>query len=143
MSSESVLYRPQHSQFDELLRPEGELREHWRYPMEVLQSMGVSALQKRQQTAKRILRDDGASYSPGDQLNISHTWQLDLLPMILSSGEWENIENALRERAELLSQHVAPTPLVKLGEQVVEHHRALMDAPLVGRPLHQHRNTCM
>ena len=103
MSSESVLYRPQHSQFDELLRPEGELREHWRYPMEVLQSMGVSALQKRQQTAKRILRDDGASYSPGDQLNISHTWQLDLLPMILSSGEWENIENALRERAELLN----------------------------------------
>jgi uncharacterized circularly permuted ATP-grasp superfamily protein/uncharacterized alpha-E superfamily protein len=96
-------YAPKHTQYDEVVDASGAIREHWHYPMQVLRSMGPEALLERQRTAKRILRDDGASYSPGDQLNISHTWNLDLLPLILSSQEWEVIENALRERAELLN----------------------------------------
>ncbi len=103
MSKDGVVYNPKHAQYDEVVSAAGDIREHWKYPLEVLNAMGVDALLERQLTAKRILRDDGASYSPGDQLNISHTWNLDLLPLILSSNEWEGVENALRERAELLN----------------------------------------
>ena len=103
MLTERFVYKPQHDQYDEVIGTDGNVREHWHYPMRVLNAMGMDALLERQRTAKRILRDDGASYSPGDQLNVSHTWSLDLLPMILSSQEWESIENALRERSELLN----------------------------------------
>jgi uncharacterized circularly permuted ATP-grasp superfamily protein/uncharacterized alpha-E superfamily protein len=103
MLTDRFVYTPQHGQFDEVIGSDGNVREHWHYPMRVMHAMGMDALLERQRTAKRILRDDGASYSPGGQLNVSHTWNLDLLPLILSSQEWEGIENALRERAELLN----------------------------------------
>ncbi|WP_373079694.1 circularly permuted type 2 ATP-grasp protein [Zhongshania sp.] len=103
MLTDRFVYTPQHDQYDEVVDQDGQIREHWHYPMRVMNAMGVDALLERQRTAKRILRDDGASYSPGGQLNVSHTWNLDLLPLILSSQEWEGVENALRERAELLN----------------------------------------
>lgn len=103
MLTDRFVYTPQHEQYDEVVDQDGQIREHWHYPMRVMNAMGMDALLERQRTAKRILRDDGASYSPGGQLNVSHTWNLDLLPLILSSQEWEGIENALRERAELLN----------------------------------------
>ncbi len=87
MTSGGLVYTPDHKQYDEVMTAEGAIREHWHYPMQVLGAMGADALLERQRTAKRILRDDGASYSPGDQLNVSHTWNLDLLPLILSSKE--------------------------------------------------------
>ncbi|GAB3371200.1 circularly permuted type 2 ATP-grasp protein [Spongiibacter taiwanensis] len=123
-------YKPQHSQYDEVLGANGEIREHWHYPMQVLRSMGPEALLERQRTAKRILRDDGASYSPGDQLNISHTWNLDLLPLILSSQEWEVIENALRERAELLNLILDDL----YGERNLIKHRVIPPAAVYGHP---------
>ncbi len=100
---ETLAYQPNHGQYDEVIAEDGQIRSHWQYSMQVLEGMGLEALLDRQHSAERILRDDGASYSPGDQLNISHTWNLDLLPLILSSNEWEGVENALRERAELLN----------------------------------------
>ncbi|AKH70321.1 hypothetical protein IMCC21906_02676 [Spongiibacter sp. IMCC21906] len=121
-------YTPKHNQYDEVVDKQGAIREHWHYPMQVLRSMGPEALLERQRTAKRILRDDGASYSPGDQLNISHTWNLDLLPLILSSQEWEVIENALRERAELLNLILDDI----YGERNLLKHRIIPPAALYG-----------
>ena len=129
-SAEPFEYSPEHSQYDEVVAADGQIREHWHYPMQVLRSMGPEALLERQRTAKRILRDDGASYSPGDQLNISLTWNLDLLPLILSSQEWEVIENALRERAELLNLILDDL----YGERTLLKHRVIPPAALFSNP---------
>ncbi len=130
MSTTPFSYSVQHAQYDEVLRPDGKVRDHWHYPMQVLQAMGPDALLERQRTAKRILRDDGASYSPGDQLNISHTWNLDLVPMILSSAEWSTIENALRERAELLNLILADL----YGPRTLIFNRVIPPSLIFGNP---------
>jgi uncharacterized circularly permuted ATP-grasp superfamily protein/uncharacterized alpha-E superfamily protein len=130
MLTERFVYKPQHDQYDEVIGADGNVREHWHYPMRVLNAMGMDALLERQRTAKRILRDDGASYSPGDQLNVSHTWSLDLLPMILSSQEWESIENALRERSELLNLILSDL----YGERTLIHNKVIPPAAIFSHP---------
>lgn len=130
MTSGSLVYTPDHKQYDEVMTAEGAIREHWHYPMQVLGAMGADALLERQRTAKRILRDDGASYSPGDQLNVSHTWNLDLLPLILSSKEWEGVENALRERAELLNLILADL----YGPRTLIYNRVIPPELVFGHP---------
>ena len=78
-------------------------REHWDYLLSSLQTLGYEGLDDRHRKAARILRDDGATYTPhGDPLG-SKTWELDPIPMLISSDEWSHIEAGLIERAELLN----------------------------------------
>jgi uncharacterized circularly permuted ATP-grasp superfamily protein/uncharacterized alpha-E superfamily protein len=64
--------------------------------------MGATGLAERQLKARRMLRDDGASYNLDSQPNVSQIWNLDPVPMVLSSSEWGGLERGLLERSELL-----------------------------------------
>ena len=47
---------------DEAFSPDGEIRAHWRYLLESMQTLGLDGIEERQIKAQRILRDDGATY---------------------------------------------------------------------------------
>lgn len=87
---------------DEVYETEGSVRPHWRYLLDGLAALGPEALAERARTARRILRDDGATYNVSSEPLASRIWDLDLVPQLIESEEWSRIEAGLIERAELL-----------------------------------------
>lgn len=87
---------------DEVFDPEGLVRPQWTYLLDSLHELGADAFQERFEKARRILRDDGATYNIySDKDSPSRTWNLDLIPSIITSEQWADIESGLLERAEL------------------------------------------
>lgn len=102
---------------DEAYSSIGDIRPHWRYLLESLQTLGNEGIEERQYKAQRILRDDGATYKIYDDVNASQTWQLNPIPLLIDSEEWSQIESGLTERAELfnliLEDVYGPRTLIK------------------------------
>ncbi|GGY78506.1 hypothetical protein GCM10011613_23970 [Cellvibrio zantedeschiae] len=96
-------YQPATDSLDEAYTNTGEIRSHWKYLLESLHSLGAEAIEERQKKVRRILRDDGATYKIYDEPNASQTWQLNPVPLLISSEEWSRTETALIERAELFN----------------------------------------
>ncbi|GAA6133235.1 circularly permuted type 2 ATP-grasp protein [Oceaniserpentilla sp. 4NH20-0058] len=89
---------------DQVHTPEGEVKPEWQYLLNSIQNLGSDGLNARTDKARRILRDDGVTYNiygkdkaPGSQ------WELDLVPSVISSEDWADIESGLLERAELFN----------------------------------------
>ena len=105
---------------DESVGEDGKTRELWRYLLDGVNALGADGLRERHDKARRILRDDGATYNvySRDQ-NALKEWELDLIPFLLSSDEWAKIESGLLERAELfdliLQDIYGPRELIRSG----------------------------
>lgn len=97
------LYPPSDLRHDDMVLADGSLRPHWQYVLDSL--AGLDDMSARRQKALRILRDDGATYNiySTEQRDQAPTWNLDLVPNIISSDEWADVESGLLERAELLN----------------------------------------
>ncbi len=97
-------YRPPTGAYDEMCAPDGAIREHWDYLAEVLQGMGPEGMRGRWREARRLIRDNGVTYNlHADHEGMSRPWELDLIPLLLRSEEWADIERGLVQRAELLN----------------------------------------
>jgi uncharacterized circularly permuted ATP-grasp superfamily protein/uncharacterized alpha-E superfamily protein len=96
-------YAAQHSRTDEAILADGSVKPDWRYLLDSLATLGDDELAERQQKAKRILRDDGATYNSYEQNTRSQTWGLDLLPLLIPTNVWGAIEAGLQERADLFN----------------------------------------
>ncbi len=141
-------YRQQPGVYDEMLAPDREIRAHWRYLAEAVGSLGLSALRDRQREARRQLRESGVTYTVyGDPQGHGRPWSLDPIPLLVSSEEWQEIESALTQRAELLNlvfkDLYGPQELIRRGilpMEVVYAHRGFLRAchplnPKVAHPL--------
>ena len=105
---------------DEVFDTDGKVRPHWHYLLDSLEALGPEAFVDRENKAQRILRDDGATYNIySDRSSPSRTWGLDLVPALISSDEWAQIEAGLLERAELfnllLKDIYGPRDLIRTG----------------------------
>ena len=90
--------------FDEMCTANGEVRPHWRYLIDSLETMGPEVLSQRQRDTVRMLRSDGATYNIyGAPDGFNHPWGLDPVPLLISSTEWAGIESGLAQRADLLN----------------------------------------
>lgn len=112
------LIAPPH-QRDERLKADGSDRELWRYLLDGLTALGPLGISERQEKARRILRDDGATYTDYNQTQGAKAWELDLVPLLVGSDEWAGIESGLLERAELfnliLLDLYGPRDLIRTG----------------------------
>ena len=89
---------------DEVRSTDGSVKPQWQYLLNSLRDLGPEILQDRDQKARRILRDDGASYNLyGQEQAPGSAWELDPVPYIIGSEDWARIESGLQERAELLN----------------------------------------
>ena len=121
---------------DEVYGIDGVVKPHWQYVMDSFSAMPLSALQERQNKARRLLRDDGASYNVySDEQSSSRHWGLDLVPNIISSEDWGDIEAALLERSELFNMLLrdiyGPRQLIRTGvipPEAIYGHRGFLRA---------------
>lgn len=80
-----------------------QIRPHWQYLLQSLRTLGRTGLEHCWQEARRLLRDNGVTYNAhGDPQGHDRPWQLDPIPLIISSQEWGAIELGLVQRAELM-----------------------------------------
>lgn len=97
-------YRPQAGLLDDACTADGSIKPEWDYLLRSLRDLGPAALRERELKARRILRDDGASYTfvsgNGSQ---GSSWQLDPVPYVIGSEDWAEIEAGLLERSELFN----------------------------------------
>src|SRR3984885_7416417 len=100
-------YAPLTGSWDELLDDTGAVRGEWAFMSQALAEIGVPELLRRQQEARRLLEQDGVIYNVygdgGGNGNPPTHWQLDPVPTLIGSREWEAIESGVIERAELPS----------------------------------------
>src|ERR1700685_845324 len=102
-SSSPAGYAPPGGSWGEMLDDTGAVRGEWAFMSQALTEIGVPELLRRQQEARRLLEQDGGihnGYGDGSQPG---SWQLDPVPTLIGSREWEAIESGVIERAELLS----------------------------------------
>jgi uncharacterized circularly permuted ATP-grasp superfamily protein/uncharacterized alpha-E superfamily protein len=93
-------YAPLPDGYDDAVVDE-RFRDHWDHVGPALEALGVDELRRRQVDISRLLEADGASYrvaSSGD----SQDWELDVVPLLISSAEWATIEQGVIQRAVLL-----------------------------------------
>lgn len=93
-------YQPASNSIDEAFGKDGKFVDHWAYLLKGLEGLGFEELTERHRKAMRILRDDGASYNIYNRQD-DQSWQMDLVPFLIPSSEWSEIELGLQERAEL------------------------------------------
>ncbi|MCK7576218.1 MAG: circularly permuted type 2 ATP-grasp protein [Chromatiales bacterium] len=97
-------YVPLPDCYDEMRTPEGEVRPHWQYLLDALRTLGPAGIEERWGESRRLIRDNGVTYNPhGDPRGMSRPWELDLLPLLIRSDEWAELERGLIQRAELLN----------------------------------------
>ena len=96
-------YDPGHG-WDELLSAPGRPRPHARQLTKYLSSLSPSQLSRRQQAAERAILEMGITftvYSEGQ--NIDRAWPFDIIPRVISAGEWRRIEAGLKQRLTALN----------------------------------------
>src|SRR5262245_29430885 len=113
-------YGPPASAYDEMVDAQGAVRPHWRYLADALARLGIPALHERWREVRRLLRESGATYHVYDDPQATERpWQLDPIPVLISSDEWRHVEWGLGQRAELLDLVLkdlyGPQELVRSG----------------------------
>ncbi len=132
------------SRFDELRDGDGQVRPHWRAFARTLANLSPEEFERRQASARATVQDNGVTYNVyDDRAGHARPWQLDIVPFILSSGDWKQIEAAIIQRAMLadliLRDVYGPQHLVReniLPPHLVTGHPQFL-RPLCGtRPAH-------
>ncbi|MFC4363368.1 circularly permuted type 2 ATP-grasp protein [Simiduia curdlanivorans] len=116
--NKTMNYGPVSGVADQVFSADGKFKPEWDYLLTSLSDLGPAALAARQEKAQRILRDDGATYNIyGDAAGSSSHWELDIIPSVIGSADWAQIESGLLERAELfnliLKDFYGPRNLIK------------------------------
>ncbi len=98
-------YPPATARYDEMLEAPLTPRAHWRQIVDELIATPPELMRDRLKAVQRQVREDGVTYNVhADPYGADRPWDLDVLPMILPHGEWEQIEAAVAQRAALLDR---------------------------------------
>ena len=113
--------------FDEMREPSGEVRAHYRALAETLAGLPQEELQRRKQSADLSFLTQGITFTVyGRDEGTERIFPYDLLPRLITAGEWERIERGLTQRitalnlflrdvysdAKILQDRVVPRELV-------------------------------
>ena len=132
--------------YDEMISA-GAVRPHWRALIQGLDALGVGELTRRWEEARHLIRENGVTYNVyGDPRGMDRPWQLDPVPLLISSPEARSIESGLVQRARLLERILAdlygPQTILREGllppELVFGHPRFLRPCHGVAVPAGRH-----
>jgi len=113
--------------FDEMREPGGGLRSHYRAMAEQLAGLPPGELQRRKQAADLAFLTQGITFTVyGRDEGTERIFPYDLLPRLVTAGEWDSIERGLTQRitalnlflrdvysdAKILNDRVVPRELV-------------------------------
>ncbi|HLP09433.1 MAG TPA: circularly permuted type 2 ATP-grasp protein [Opitutaceae bacterium] len=124
-------YQPAADAFDELRDATGAVRPHWEALVADLAGKSVAELQRRWETGRRFIRDQGITYNIyGEPDGLDRPWRLDPVPFVISAAEWRPLEAALIQRAVLIERVLADC----LGEQRLIRSGQLPPALVFAQP---------
>jgi uncharacterized circularly permuted ATP-grasp superfamily protein len=90
--------------FDEMLDSEGRPRPHYQELYHRLLEMPPETLYQRQQAANTAFLNQGITFTVyGEEEGTERIWPYDLLPRIITGGEWDTIEKGLTQRITALN----------------------------------------
>ena len=93
------------SRFDELLAAPGVPRPHWDAFLRALVAREGPYIGDKLSMMEREIRENGITYNVyADPQGADRPWQVDPLPLLLSSTEWDVIEAGIAQRADLLNR---------------------------------------
>ncbi|MGJ8669783.1 MAG: circularly permuted type 2 ATP-grasp protein, partial [Oceanococcus sp.] len=137
-------YRPAPGRYDELIDADGRMRPHWGELTGAISALDKREMAERQADMHRMLVEHGVSYNvyDGNQA-VARTWPMDLLPMLVESRVWRDVEVGIAQRAELLRQLMhdiyGPQKLLRSGllpaHIVFAHHGFLLPCMNANVPL--------
>ncbi|RZV12813.1 hypothetical protein D3M61_11110 [Aliarcobacter butzleri] len=92
------------SSFDEMFDNKCNMRPHWRQVIEGLEKAGIKQLEQKQLEIDWRLEDNGVTYNIyNDPEGSNRRWNLDPIPLVITSEEWEEVTKGLKQRAKLLN----------------------------------------
>ena len=84
------------------------MRPHYTGLMRELDELGPSELQRRDDTCRRLVHEQGITYNVyGDPRGMERPWQLDPIPFVIAPDQWRKLEAGLIQRARLLNKILA------------------------------------
>ncbi len=90
--------------YDEMFTPLGQVREHYRTLYDRLREMGASELLQRQRYADASFLNQGITFTVyGEDAGTERIFPYDLLPRIITAGEWAIVERGLAQRITALN----------------------------------------
>lgn len=92
------------SSFDEMFDSSCTARAHWADIIDGIEKAGIKQLEQKQLEIDWRLEDNGVTYNIyNDPEGNNRRWNLDPIPLVLTSTEWEEISKGLKQRAKLLN----------------------------------------
>lgn len=106
--------------FHEVFDAEGQPRPAWKQFADRLRYVQPVELSRRTQQAQQLLTENGVTFNVFQEGRQSQRpWSLDLLPIIISSSEWDDLSAGLTQRARVLNRIIAdchgPRELIQSG----------------------------
>ena len=93
--------------FDELIDPQGQPRPAAELLVQLIEALPPRELQRRQDAAEKALFRMGVTFAVyGDTRGTEKIWPFDIIPRIVSSGEWQQIESGLKQRITALNMFI-------------------------------------
>ncbi len=106
-SARSVLpgYAPKGGRYDECVDANGHLRPAWAEFFGLLGGNGTAALRSATEAGHRAIieQDVNMNVYRGERAG-NQLWPLDVLPLLIATGEWEALTRGLRQRAHLFNE---------------------------------------
>lgn len=94
---------PGHTGHDEVFDEDRQPRAHWQTLLEDFAQLGPEMLASRFEEAQNLLHENGVTFNPyEDDPGQLRSWQLDSMPWVISTHEWEELEAGLKQRSRLL-----------------------------------------
>ena len=91
--------------YDELLSGSGAPRPHWDAFLRSMAAREGLEISDTLSLMEREIRENGITYNVyADPQGADRPWEVDPLPLLLSAGEWEQIETGIAQRADLLNR---------------------------------------
>ena len=122
VSPESLLasYTPPAGGFDEAVSSDGEVREHWKAFADAFGALSPEEQFQRQERLRRLVRENGIAHDLFAEPGSRQPWSIDLIPIVISSAEWQQLERGLVQRATLYDliakDFYGPQTLLKSGK---------------------------
>lgn len=81
----------------------GGVRLSWQPYVDTIDALGIDTLERRHREIRRLLHENGVTYNVhGDPNGLHRPWELDPIPVIIASDEWDRLEAGLAQRALLM-----------------------------------------
>lgn len=93
--------------FDELVTAEGLSRDYAKPLYEFLSSMSPAERRQAQESAELAVKEMGITFTVyGDGSSIDRSWPIDIVPRLIPSKEWRQIEKGLEQRVQALNMFI-------------------------------------